>query len=190
MSNPVPASIALASIAGQISASPLNSDYSAIQTAVNALITALGGGSANQVLQAVDSTHVQWGGAPSTYTPSWLSSGVAPALGNGTITGRYIQIGKLVYVQIKLTIGSTSTFGTGSYFFDLPVGAHAADAYNVTVQAFDTSGSAFYAGSARPNGGSVLPITLAAPVGDYNANVPFTWAVGDTLTLTMVYEAA
>lgn len=40
----VPSSLALGTMAGVISASPHNTNYTAIQTAVNALITALGGG--------------------------------------------------------------------------------------------------------------------------------------------------
>lgn len=64
MSNPVPTSLALGTISGTIATSPHNSNYAAVQTAVNALITAAGGGTTGQVLQAVDSTHVQWAYPP------------------------------------------------------------------------------------------------------------------------------
>lgn len=59
----------------------------------------------------------------STYTPTWSSTGTAPVLGNGTLTGRYLRIGKtLAGCEIILTLGSTSTVGTGAYSFSLPPG--------------------------------------------------------------------
>src|SRR5690606_3571292 len=41
------------------------------------------------------------------YTPSWTASTSNPALGNGTITGRYMKYGRTVWASIKLTTGST-----------------------------------------------------------------------------------
>lgn len=61
--------------------------------------------------------------AYTTYTPAWTSSGTAPALGNASNTGRYIQMGKFVMFEMLLQFGSTSTFGTGTYYFSLPVTA-------------------------------------------------------------------
>jgi len=60
------------------------------------------------------------GGASTSYTPVWTSSGTAPSLGNGTLTGKYSRVGDLVYFSMKLTFGSTTTAGTGDYSFSLP----------------------------------------------------------------------
>jgi hypothetical protein len=60
-----------------------------------------------------------------TYTPTWTAT-VDPVLGNGTLTGRYIKIGRTCHVSIILTIGSTTTLGTGAYSFGLPFTAAAA----------------------------------------------------------------
>lgn len=55
------------------------------------------------------------------YTPTWASTGTAVALGNGTITGRWLRVGKTMHAcEMILTLGSTSTVGTGSYTFSLP----------------------------------------------------------------------
>ncbi|MFF3300975.1 hypothetical protein [Streptomyces sp. NPDC002908] len=62
----------------------------------------------------------------STYTPTWTSSGTNPSLGNGTLTGRYIKIGRTCTASILLTTGSTTTYGTGTYLFSLPFTAAAA----------------------------------------------------------------
>lgn len=60
------------------------------------------------------------GGAWTSYTPAWTSSGVAPVLGNGTLTGQYFRVGKTAHVRIRLVPGTTTTFGTGNYYFSTP----------------------------------------------------------------------
>lgn len=57
------------------------------------------------------------------YTPVWGSSGTAPSLGNGTITGAYRSVGNTADFRILLTAGSTTTYGTGFYTFTFPVAA-------------------------------------------------------------------
>ncbi len=54
------------------------------------------------------------------YTPAWTSSGTQPSLGNGTIVGRYLHIGDMVMARFLLTIGSTSTNGSGDYRISMP----------------------------------------------------------------------
>lgn len=64
------------------------------------------------------------GGVWSTYTPTWSGqTGTPPALGNGSMSARYFQIGKIVHFWIKITGGTTTTFGSGTlgYTFTLPV---------------------------------------------------------------------
>jgi hypothetical protein len=52
----------------------------------------------------------------------WTATTTNPTIGNGTLTGRYIQLGKLVIYRIYLVGGTTTTLGTGpAYFITLPV---------------------------------------------------------------------
>ncbi len=67
-----------------------------------------------------------WGGVWAAYTPTWGSTGTAPAIGNGTLVGRWVQFGKAVHFNLVFTFGSTTTFGTGGYSFGVPVAASAA----------------------------------------------------------------
>ena len=60
-------------------------------------------------------------GAWATFTPTWTASGTAPSLGNGTLIGRYQRIGRTIKFHINLAPGSTTTFGTGTYSFAMPV---------------------------------------------------------------------
>jgi hypothetical protein len=59
------------------------------------------------------------------YTPTLTNI----TLGNGTLTGRYKQIGKLVFFEVTLTFGSTTTLATVANYtqsprFSLPVTGH------------------------------------------------------------------
>lgn len=128
----------------------------------------------------------------SDYVPAWTASGTAPALGNGTLTGRYAQVGKLVWCTGVLTVGSTTTFGTGTWSISLPVTAFASGAglyvgqsflFDTSVTANRRSGNATVATSTTMNfysaGGGVVTPT-----------VPYTWASPDKLPWTIFYEAA
>lgn len=124
------------------------------------------------------------------YTPTWSSSGTAPALGNGTLVARYRQTGKLVFVQFKLTTGSTTTYGTGTYRISLPVAA-AATCVSMGLggfRYFDNSGSANYGGNAYFL--DVNTVQMLHATGSVSATTPFTWADGDIMTGSFFYEAA
>ncbi len=59
-------------------------------------------------------------GAWIAYTPTWTAASVNPAIGNGVLSGWYQVFGKTIMVRITLTIGSTTTLGTGTYSWALP----------------------------------------------------------------------
>lgn len=67
-------------------------------------------------------------GAWQPYTPVWtINSGTNPQVGNGTLTGAYLRFGDLIFYEIVLTIGTTTTPGVettpfeGWFEFTLPV---------------------------------------------------------------------
>jgi len=62
-------------------------------------------------------------GAWQTYNVEWTSigSGSNPTIGNGTLRGRYKQIGKTVFLNIHLVLGTTSTLGSDRWLFSTPV---------------------------------------------------------------------
>lgn len=129
-----------------------------------------------------------------TYTPTWTSSGTAPAIGNGTLLGRYMKIGRTVICHINMTTGSLSTYGTGNYNWSLPVQAANAGASIV--------GSAHLLGVDRwvgqivisPNASNCsafLPISATNTRTDFMTNSrPETIAAGAQVRLTFVYESA
>lgn len=78
-----------------------------------AIWTALGNAIDTAIASAIGVAH------PTTaYTPTWtnIGGGSAPVLGNGTLTGRYTKIDKLVIFETVLKIGSTTAIGTGGFW--------------------------------------------------------------------------
>lgn len=74
------------------------------------------------------------------YTPVWTAQTSDPALGNGTLEGRYMRFGKTIFFRVVLTIGSTTTVGSNFWKFTLPFTAK--DRYFVaTCLAISAAGS-------------------------------------------------
>lgn len=125
------------------------------------------------------------------FTPVWSSSGTAVSLGNGTIAGSYVQIGKFVHGRILLTMGSTTTFGTGNYFFTLPVaGSGPTNNSQGTANLLDSSAASYYFGHVV-NVGSLFGLYSAgAPSANVTNIAPFTFAVSDQININFVYQAS
>lgn len=128
-----------------------------------------------------------------SYPVQWLSSGTAPSAGNGPFTARYKQIGKRVDFEISLTMGSTTTLGTGSWSWTLPVGASQSP-HNVHPLGRwfvnDVSTNNNYGGFAMSFGASLFCFVQASPLTLVVNNSPIAWAVGDHIGIEGSYHAA
>jgi len=128
---------------------------------------------------------------------SWTSSGTAPSLGNGTWNGKYMQAGKLTTFRIVLTMGSTTTFGTGNYSLALPF-AVASDIGRMAAAGHardDSAAGDFWIdglilNSATTVGLRTLPGTAGNALVSVSPTVPFTFANLDSITISGTYEAA
>lgn len=123
-----------------------------------------------------------------SYTPTWAASGTAVSLGNGTITGQYIRSGKLVVAEASLTMGGTTTYGTGNYTITLPITARLGGTPVGAALVYDSSvDTNRRAGAAVLSGTGAVSFFADGTVGQL---VPFTWANGDVIRFTITYEAA
>jgi hypothetical protein len=124
-------------------------------------------------------------------TPVWGAATTPPVLGNGTLTGRVTRIGNRVRANITLTLGSTSTMGTGAWNFSLPA-PHAGNAVATAVGSVvgrDTAGSLWRTGSCRILAGTnLIRVVSNGIAGEWASAVPHTWANGDAITLSIEYE--
>lgn len=128
-------------------------------------------------------------GSLSPYTVTWTGSVSNPAIGNGTLSGRFWSFGKLVGTHIRLLIGSTTTFGSGTWFFTLPFPASPQFRQYGSAYVLD-SGTSYYAGLVYAVGSdsrqcSIIVHGAAALVG---AAVPIAWATNDELELSLIYS--
>ena len=132
-------------------------------------------------------------GAWQSYTVSWTAATTNPSIGNGTLSGRYTQIGKSVIYSIALVMGSTTTYGSGIWRFSLPKSvASSSVRYIGQWRAYDTSTDASYSGVTSLSSGNSGIIIFSRDQGSSTLSdvVPFTWASGDELFMTIVYETA
>ncbi|MCX5559991.1 hypothetical protein [Streptomyces sp. NBC_00038] len=60
-------------------------------------------------------------GAWNSYTPVWTAATTNPAIGDGTLTGRYAVVGKVCHFTAFAAFGSTTTYGSGGYSLSLPI---------------------------------------------------------------------
>jgi hypothetical protein len=127
------------------------------------------------------------GDAWTSYTPALVNW----TLSNGTLTGYYMQAGKLVWGKVFYTVGSTDT-KSGNLVITLPVTKLADDgtetpfgyggAYDTSVPARNTVG-VFHSTTSR--------MLFWTPTSGIVSNtVPWTWATGDKLNAAFCYEAA
>lgn len=134
-------------------------------------------------------------GAWSTYTVTWSATTTNPTIGNGTLLGRYMKIGRTVHGHIDLICGSTTTYGSGTYSFSLPAAAAASGTGSrvTTAQALGANrfgGSGIISPTATdstpffPSGTGVSNLTACSP------SVPFAWASTNQLRNTFTYETA
>lgn len=128
-----------------------------------------------------------------SYTPAWTSTGTAPALGNGTSVGGYIQYGELVSVWGKITFGSTSTFGTGTYRLSLPVTADTAMVAAFGPVYLRDAATADYIGVGVLVTGGTFGVNGLAGSGTntvWTPTSPVTLANLDSITWSFSYQAA
>lgn len=150
----------------------------------------------------------QWNtviGAWTDYTPSWIAeSGGTPAVGNGTLTGRYLKVGRTVDVVIKLTVGSSTTFGNANanWAFGLPfLPAASFSGVRAASVSFRLTGTGEARGSGEVStsnsgcvralaGGSVNNNTNQPDNSFWDQTNPMTAAAGMTVHIAVRYEAA
>ena len=133
-----------------------------------------------------------------SYTVSWTAESTNPAIGNGTLAGRYNVIGKLCTYVLGLVMGSTTNYGSGNWAFSLP------------INAVNTAGINFYGVAHLRNAGianyeriaEIVPANSVSVINMFtdptqgsnstniSATVPFTWGEGDAFRFEITYEIA
>jgi len=114
------------------------------------------------------------------YTPTWGSTGTAPAIGNGTIVGAWTQSLNRVHFIAGVTFGSTTTFGTGNYTLTLPIAPLSTLPYWSWI-GYALNGGSTYQVTLDVNGGSTTAVlnyqsSTGAAKTRVGATAPVTWS--------------
>lgn len=132
------------------------------------------------------------------YAPRWSASFSTPNIGNGTLEGYYKQIGKTIFVRIDLYASSSTTFGSGSWYFDLPIDAIIPEAIVLPTMIYNNRGYWYQATSIINNGTSTQIAVMANNSGsnistEINSTFPFGWGdepIGHKIQINGTYESA
>ncbi len=125
------------------------------------------------------------GDARGSYTPTLTGW----TLSNGTLTGTYIEAGKLIIGTLDYTVGSSDT-KSGVPTFSLPVTSISSTGPSIgTGSLFDTSATARAHRFVFLTSTTTFQFTTEADT-RLSPTAPWTWATGDRMWAQFVYEAA
>ena len=136
-------------------------------------------------------TWIEFDADYTTFTPTW---NIGYTRGNGTTVAKYQRVGKTVFVWITETLGTTSAV-TGIPTLTLPLTIANADVFDGT-SVLEITGASYSQGSCTPLGTTQAEIWAINTSGTYagigiiSATVPFTWATGYKINISMNYEYA
>lgn len=123
------------------------------------------------------------------WTPVLTATTTNPAINNGTSTGRYRQEGKQVFFTAKIVFGSTSTFGSGSWFLSLPVARASGGVVRASGLYIDTSAGTYYIGVNYAGTTTTIGLAYSAsPILAVTPTAPMTWATTDEVEVSGTYE--
>lgn len=139
-------------------------------------------------LQKLSDNQSELGDAWTAYTPVWDADTTAPIRNNGTLIGAYRQVGKTVDFWISLTTASSTQFGTGNWFFSLPVQAKNALMWCGGWSA--SHGSTFPSGQLMTTSSALYIRLVQGAAGTLvDATSPVTWDNPDSFRMAGTYES-
>lgn len=135
------------------------------------------------------------GAAWTSFTPTWTGSGGNPAIGNGTLSGAYLQVGKTLHVRYWMKAGSTTTFGTGTWYFTVPNSLTVSTSYTQILTAYLLDAATLhYTATARIGSttgfNSKFDIVISGTANAVAPTQPFTWTTSDELVIEGTIEVA
>lgn len=134
-----------------------------------------------------------------TYTPTLYGSATNPTLGNGSITGRYMNVGATIFGEIRIIAGTTGfNRGSGTYTVSLPA-AGISENYQPVGQVVmrDEGPGITYFGTAifNNNVNNRIELYIHSQVATFDEGVavtestPFLFSANDKILIQFTYES-
>lgn len=125
------------------------------------------------------------------YAATWTSSSVQPAIGNGSLRGRYTRVDKTIWFLWEMNSGSTTVFGSGYYYYNVPKDFQAAYLgylfpvfYGHITDVSIDKAVPITAGISNVTQGHIRGVT-----GDYvTSSVPIILQAGDSIRIMGCYQ--
>lgn len=163
---------------------------------INTIVSTINGGiDSNNITDSTVTPNKLVTGTGTTWVwQSWTPTYTNITVGNGTVSAKYIQIGKTVFFHFQLVCGTTTSLASNTRITPpvTPIARYATSRSPIGGVMADDVGTALYSGV------SYFSTTVAEmAIGWYSATAsvitgvfPFTEASGDTLDVYGTYEAA
>jgi len=168
--------------------------YFYITAVASTLLTVTGGSSYTVADSAITENAYSHAESPMgfplyfNYALAWTGSTTNPVIGNGTITGRFTIIRNMCYVNGYVMMGSTTTFGTGSYHFSLPI-TQASTVYGILGNMWAIrSGVAHYNLYLGFQAGTTLMFINQVDNVFLSPTTPNTWVNADHFAFNVIYQ--
>lgn len=133
------------------------------------------------------------------YTPTLYGSTTNPTIGNGSITGRYVNIGATIIGEIRIIAGTTGfNRGAGTYSVSLPTAGVIENFQPVgQVVMRDEGPGITYFGTAIFNNNNTgrVELFMHSQVAEYDegiavtASTPFLFSSNDKILIQITYES-
>jgi hypothetical protein len=134
-----------------------------------------------------------------TYTPTWTATVTNPAIGDGVISGRYMNVGATIFGEIRIQAGATGfTRGEGIYRIGLPTAGVVENFQPVGQVVMRDEGPGInYFGTAifNSNIDDAIELYMHSQVAQFDEGVavthttPFLFSANDKILIQFTYES-
>lgn len=122
-------------------------------------------------------------------SPVWSGVGSDPGIGNGDATYSVDIINGVAFASIRLIMGSTTTYGSGEWFFQIP--NLTAKFTSIGACVYRDTGTKYYTGTCRiQTGSSSISCFANDEATAVKDTVPFTWGDTDELYLSIAFPVS
>jgi hypothetical protein len=134
-----------------------------------------------------------------TYTPVWTGTVSNPAIGNGIISGRYMNVGATIFGEVRIQAGTSGfTRGEGTYRIGLPTAGVVENFQPVGQVVMRDEGPGInYFGTAifNNNVDDAIELYMHSQVAQFDEGVavthttPFLFSANDKILIQFTYES-